>query len=90
MEAAGEVSGDVRIGLEVNRQGGQRGLRLPAAAAEQVGSHAGGGRNPRAGERELRRSIWGWERRWFGGGVCIDRSSSCFLGGTSERGRAKD
>lgn len=58
MEAAGEVSGDMCIGLEVNRQGRQRGLRLHAAAAEQVCSHADEGRNPRAGERGLKRSIW--------------------------------
>ena len=41
VESAGQVGGDVCIGLEVDREGGQRGLRANAASSEHVGSHAG-------------------------------------------------
>lgn len=42
METAGKMSSDVRIGLEMSRQGGQRVLGMRASAEIQhVGSHVG-------------------------------------------------
>lgn len=49
MESTGKVAGDVRVGLEMIRQHGQRRLRVGAAAGAslKMGGHQGGRHEPK-------------------------------------------